>query len=300
MGINALFFVVTEHHALSLVLLVSHSLSVEVVLLEPEFFDTVAVDLEFVLAELLVSLVAGHNRVEIEHAFVWSLQVAKDVVEVGWLVAAVLSLLGFVTRRKLQLVHDILAHRALGSLLNWLGQELLPVVLGLGMLGEVFGVLVFDDQIQVFEAAEGLLGQQFHLVWPDNGYAHVFARVGYDCASQHVRVNGHKALLIHAEVSEELGVLLKVLGESRVGPLSDRRVIQNVVGIRFQNLLVVEETALRNEELDVVVYSVDQEVPVDGLEDLTLHCNDQVSVILALHHVVEGISSWVFNLKVFG
>ena len=67
-----------------------------------ELFNTVGVHLELLVTELIVSLVSRDVGVEIEDAFVWSLQVTEEVVDVhvvdtgsglSFDVAAVLSLL---------------------------------------------------------------------------------------------------------------------------------------------------------------------------------------------------------------
>lgn len=87
MGVNALFLVVTKYHALNFVLLISgNCLRILKVLLKSEFLDTVAVNLELLVTELFVGFVARNNRVEVEYAFVWSLQVPQNVVEVRWFV----------------------------------------------------------------------------------------------------------------------------------------------------------------------------------------------------------------------
>jgi len=70
--------------------------------LNSELFNTVGVHLKLLVTKLIVSLVTRDVGVEIEDAFVWSLQVTEEVVDVhvvdtgsglSFDVAAVLSLL---------------------------------------------------------------------------------------------------------------------------------------------------------------------------------------------------------------
>jgi hypothetical protein len=70
--------------------------------LNSELFNTVGVHLKLLVTELIVGLVTRDVGVEIEDAFVWSLQVTEEVVDVhvvdtgsglSFDVAAVLSLL---------------------------------------------------------------------------------------------------------------------------------------------------------------------------------------------------------------
>lgn len=96
-------------------------------------------------------------------------------------------------------------------------QLLVLVVLGVGVLREVLPVLALDDRVQIPEAVEARLRQELELLPPDDGDAHVLAGVGHDRAGQEVRVDGHEALLVEAEVREELGILLEVLGQLRSG-----------------------------------------------------------------------------------
>ena len=44
-----------------------------------------------------------------------------------------------------------LSIRRTGGLLNRFSQELVSVVLRVGMVREVFGILALDDQVQIFE-----------------------------------------------------------------------------------------------------------------------------------------------------
>ena len=56
-----------------------------------------------------------------------------------------------------------LADRWLSSLLLWLGQKLVPVVLRSGMVREVLSILALNDEIQTFELVESALSQKLHL-----------------------------------------------------------------------------------------------------------------------------------------
>jgi len=61
---------------------------------------------------------------------------------------------------------------------------------------EVLSVLAFEGEVLVFELIEGGLGQKFHFLSPNNGYSHVFTRVGDDRAGDEVRICHDEALLI--------------------------------------------------------------------------------------------------------
>ena len=65
-----------------------------------------------------------------------------------------------------------------------------------------------------------------------------------------------------------------------------------------QQPLVLEQAALGDEELDVVVQREVQQLPVDGLEDDTLGRDDLVSRVPVLHLVVESIGTGVLDLEV--
>lgn len=81
------------------------------------------------------------------------------------------------------------------------------------MLREVLHVLLGDGEVQIPEVVEGALGEKLKLLPPDDGDTHVLSRVCHDRAGQQVRVDRHEALLVEAEVSEELRILLEVLGQ---------------------------------------------------------------------------------------
>jgi hypothetical protein len=57
---------------------------------------------------------------------------------------------------------------------------------------------------------------------------------------------------------------------------------------------------LRDEDLDVVVNGEDHKVPVDDIQDLSLHGDDVVGRVPPLDHVVEGLGTWILDLEVLG
>lgn len=312
--------VVAEDHRLRLglrgrdlgVLLMLVALSVVDFLLGAELLDAVAVHLEFVVAEasfvLSGVLILRHGRVEVENVLVWRLELTEQIGDVGvvhaggLLVRTVLRLLGLAAGGQLQLVDDVLPQLSLiwSESHRWLGQELVRVVLRVGMLGEVLHVLLGDGRVQISEVMEGALGEELQLLPPNDGHAHVLTRVGNDCAGQQVRVDRHEALLVEAEVGEELCILLEVLGQlwRWLLQLSRRLVFVALPASGLEDLLVLEEATLRDEELHVVVDREHHQLPVQDVEHLAFHRDDEVAVVSIAHLVVQSICSWILDLQV--
>jgi hypothetical protein len=67
-----------------------------------------------------------------------------------------------------------------------------------------------------------------------------------------------------------------------------------------QQPLLLEQAALGDEELHVVVQREVQQLPVNGLEDDAFSRDDLVGRVPIGDLVVESIGAWVLNLKVFG
>ena len=138
-----------------------------------------------------------------------------DVVVVAGdlLIRAVLRLLGFATRRQLQLIGDVLPCLALvgHSQVAFFDEFLIWIVLCIGVLGEVLFVLLGNRHVEVLEVVEARLCEQLELLTPNDCHTHVFASVRHNGTGQQVWVHSHEALLVQAEVSEELSVLLEML-----------------------------------------------------------------------------------------
>ena len=179
-----------------------------------------------------------------------------------------------------------------------LRQMLVRIVLRVRMLREVFHVLLRDGRVQIAEVVEVALGQQFELLAPDDCYAHVFACICNNGTGQEVWVNGHETLLVEAEVGEELRILLEVLCQF------GRRLLEVSIVLtdhgRPEYLLVLKEASLRDEQLDIVVYGEDHQLPVDDVEDLTLSRYDEVAIVPVAHLVVKSIGTRIFDLQVLG
>lgn len=113
----------------------------------------------------------------------------------------------------MQLVHYVLPERALGSTLDGFHQKLLWVILGLGVIGEAFGVLGLNNEVEVLEGREVGLGELLEFLSPDDADAHVLASVGHNGTREVVGVDSHQAVLVLAEVSEELGIFPEMRGQ---------------------------------------------------------------------------------------
>ena len=99
---------------------------------------------------------------------------------------------------------------------------------------------------------ESALGQQLHLGGPDDSHPHKLASIRNNSARQEIWVHSHEALLVHAEVGKELGVFFEVFGQPVAWMLSDGGVVKDLVSICLQDLLVFKQTALGDEQLDVL------------------------------------------------
>jgi hypothetical protein len=67
-----------------------------------------------------------------------------------------------------------------------------------------------------------------------------------------------------------------------------------------KDLLVLEKASLRDKDLDIVINGEDHKVPIDDIEYFSLHGDDVVGRVPPLHHVIEGLSAWILDLKVLG
>lgn len=95
---------------------------------------------------------------------------------------------------------------------HWLSENLVREVLQVRMLREVLLVLILYGEVEVAEVIERAPREQLHLVTPDDADTHVLTRVRHDGTSKLVWLDSHERLLVKAEVSEEFGILLEVLG----------------------------------------------------------------------------------------
>ena len=66
----------------------------------------------------------------------------------------------------------------------------------------------------------------------------------------------------------------------------------------LEDLLVLEEAALRDEELHVVVDREHHQLPVQDVEHLAFCGDDEIAVVSIAHLVVQSICSWIFDLQV--
>jgi len=107
------------------------------------------------------------------------------------------------------------------------------------------------------------VGKQVHLLGPNDSDTHVFTCVSHNGARKEVGIRGDEALLVHAEVSEELSILLEVLGKLDSWSLPDCGIIEDWILVLCQNFFTFEKTSLRNEKLDVIHDCVDHNVPVN-------------------------------------
>lgn len=157
-SVNTLLLVVTEYHSLCFNLVFWHNfvvLSCVWVLLKPEFFNTVAIHLEFWKLIMSIVFVSRHVWVKIKDTFIRCFKIPEQVVDVlvinwQWLYCAVLGLLCFSSRWELKFVHDIFSQWSLSSvLLNWFSQKLLRVVLWRSMLWKVLTVFTVNNQVKV-------------------------------------------------------------------------------------------------------------------------------------------------------
>jgi hypothetical protein len=93
-SVDALLLVVAENHTLDLALLIGGSgLGILTFLMKSELLHTVAVDLELLVTQPIVGFVARYNGIVVKNTLVRSFEVSENVVVVGWLVGASLSLL---------------------------------------------------------------------------------------------------------------------------------------------------------------------------------------------------------------
>ena len=75
------------------------------------------------------------------------------------------------------------------------------------------GILALDDLIEALKVVHWALSDENHLGWPDDGNSHILTSVGNDGTSKEIGISSHEALLVEAEISEELSVLLEVLSK---------------------------------------------------------------------------------------
>lgn len=68
----------------------------------------------------------------------------------------------------------------------------------------------------------------------------------------------------------------------------------------LKDLLILEEAALRDEHLDIIINRIGQQLPVNSVKDFALHRYDIVSGVPSLDHIVQCISTWVLDLQELG
>ena len=165
MSVYALPFIVAKNHSLGLSILICRDVSDFLMLvgiynlfLTFVFLNWITANLKFVVGKssfvLSGVLVFRNNRVEIKNIFVWRLQLSKNIICNVRIVCAccvliwtVLWLFSFSTRRQLQLIYQIFSHiplRIYYLLRIGLRQQLILMILGVGMLGEVFLIFAFN------------------------------------------------------------------------------------------------------------------------------------------------------------
>ena len=66
----------------------------------------------------------------------------------------------------------------------------------------------------------------------------------------------------------------------------------------LEDLLVLEEATLRDEELHVVIDREHHQLPVQDVEHLAFHGDDEITVVSIAHLVVQSICSWILDLQV--
>jgi hypothetical protein len=198
------------------------------------------------------------------------------------------------------LIGDVLPNGGLsGGLRLGISEDLVGVVLRTGMVWEILGVLALDDEVELAELLEGASGQQLHLQRPYNSHSHVLPGICHDGASQMVGIHSHEAFLIETEVGEELCVLPE-MGRQLLGGLVDGgEVVLLLVGI-LEDVLIFEEAPLTDKDFDVVVYWEEHELPVDGVKNLALHVDDDISGVSLMDHIIECISTWILRLQILG
>jgi hypothetical protein len=123
---------------------------------------------------------------------------------------------------------------------------------------------------------------------PDGGSSKELARVCNNSAGQDVRVLPNEALLIDAEVCEELCILL----EQHQACLIWSRLIN------LKQLFILEEATLVDEYLEELVHGEDHKLPLECIQDMALGIQDLVIGVPSLNHVVEGVSAWILDLMV--
>lgn len=163
------------------------------------------------------------------------------------------------------------------------------------MIWEVFCVLLLNESEGCSELSQGASCELRHFFGPNDLHIQVLSRECENCASQQQNIARHQIRLLHTEVREELGVLSNVSG------VLGRR--WNCVRSRshsLKDLVVWEETALRQEEVDKFKNRVLQEFPIDHVQKARFHRYDNFIVISIVSRRVETVSTWILHLDELG
>ena len=84
------------------------------------------------------------------------------------------------------------------------------------MLREILGILFLNSIVKILNARELALGEELHLLGPDDGDTHILSGIRHDGTCQVVWVDSHETFLVEAEISEKFRVFLEMRSQIRV------------------------------------------------------------------------------------
>lgn len=148
------------------------------------------------------------------------------------------------------------------------------MAIGLFLVGEALVVALLELLIERLDHGVGHTGHQLELPRVDHTHPGVAAGEGDDGAGELQLVHVEEALLLNAEVREELRVTPQVLRVLRRYLPREGRLARLIHLLLLGYAVSFEEAALVDEEVDEVEDGVAEEVPADGREDLALLAYD--------------------------